>query len=96
MSAATSTATADDKARAVAHYRALAVEAEALAASRRANPGRTVHATADDCAALNAANERVAQRVEAAIKLITALAIGCPLAWWLLEWAACGASRLGC
>lgn len=98
MNAAT-TCTATDKARAVAHYSALAAEAEALAASRRANPGRAAqntHPTADDCAAVNAANDRTAKLVEAAIWLTLALAIGGPLAWWLLEWAACGSNRMGC
>lgn len=52
--------------------------------------------TLDDCHAINAMSERTARRCEAAIKLITALAIGCPLAWWLLEWAACGHNRMGC
>lgn len=87
---------AADKARAVAHYAALAAEAEALAASRRANPAGMSPATLDECNALNAHNERVAKRAEAAVWLATALAIGGPFAWWLVEWAACGAARLGC
>lgn len=81
---------ADTKARAVAHYTALAAEADALAASRRANPGRATNPTVDDCAALNAANERVAQRAEAAVWLVLALVIGVPMGWWLAEWASCG------
>lgn len=90
------THTTTDKARAVAHYSALAAEAEALATSRRAPTGRVQHPSLDECNALNASNERTAQRAEAAVKIILALAIGCPLAWWLLEWAACGSNRMGC
>lgn len=70
----------DTKARAVAHYTALAAEASRLQARR----------TLDDCAAINAAAaERTARRAEAAVKLITALAIGCPMAWLLVEWLSC-------
>lgn len=50
----------------------------------------------DDCHAINAANERLAQRAEAAVWLLLALCIGCPLAWWLVEWAACGSNRVAC
>jgi hypothetical protein len=46
--------------------------------------------TWDDCAAINMANERTARRAEAAVWLVTALAIGVPLGWWLVEWTTCG------
>jgi hypothetical protein len=52
--------------------------------------------SAADCHAINAANERLAKRVEAGVWLLVALCIGCPLAWWLLEWAACGHNRMAC
>lgn len=70
------------KSRAVQHYQALAAEAARLP---RANPRPDL----DDCAAINAAAERTARRAEAAIKLITALAIGVPMAWWIVEWLTC-------
>lgn len=52
--------------------------------------------TLDECNAFNAMSERTARRCEAAVWLTVALVIGCPLAWWLAEWAACGSNRMGC
>lgn len=44
---------------------------------------------AAELAAITEAAERTAQRVERVIWLVTALAIGCPLGWWLAEWLTC-------
>lgn len=67
-----------DKTRAVRHYEAMAAEAALLHRH-----------DVDACAAINAANDRTARRAEAAIKLVTALAIGVPMAWWVVEWLTC-------
>lgn len=43
----------------------------------------------EDCAAINAAAERTAQRVERFVWITLAIAIGAPLGWWLAVWATC-------